>query len=93
MPGLAGLSGMPYPTFLVWNALGGFAWGVGFCLVGYFAGASYERVAATIGRGTAVVVGVIVIGALIVWHLRRRRREAEEQEQWDAEHPEITEPD
>lgn len=92
MPGLAGLSGMPYPRFLVWNALGGFAWGIGFCLVGYFAGASYEKVATTIGRGTAVVVGVIVLGALIWWHFRRRRRDAAEQSQWEAEHPEVSEP-
>ena len=30
MPGLAGLSQMRYRTFLPWNALGGFVWGVGF---------------------------------------------------------------
>jgi membrane-associated protein len=93
MPGLAGLSRMPYPKFLLWNALGGFAWGVGFCLVGYFAGASYEKVAAQIGRGSAIVVGVIVVGALVWWHFRRRRRDAAEQEQWEVEHPKISEPD
>jgi membrane protein DedA with SNARE-associated domain len=75
MPGLAGLSRMRYPKFLLWNALGGLSWGIGFCLVGYFAGASYERVASLIGRGTAVVVGVIAVAALVVWRLRRRRRE------------------
>ena len=56
MPGLAGLSEMRYGKFLVWNALGGLIWGVGFSLVGYFAGASYEKAAATIGRGTAIVL-------------------------------------
>jgi membrane-associated protein len=90
VPGLAGLSRMPYPKFLVWNALGGLAWGVGFCLVGYFAGASYEEVASVIGRGTAIVVVVIVVGALVWLHFRRRGREADEQEEWEAEHPEAS---
>jgi membrane protein DedA with SNARE-associated domain len=90
MPGLAGLSRMPYPKFLVWNALGGLVWGVGFCLAGYFAGASYERVASVIGRGTAIVVGILVVGGLVWWHFRRRRREADEQDQWEAEHPQAS---
>jgi membrane-associated protein len=72
MPGLAGLSQMRYGKFLVWNALGGLIWGVGFTLVGYFAGASYEKVAATIGRGSAIVLAVIVIGLLVAWDVRRR---------------------
>jgi len=76
MPGLAGLSQMPYRTFLPWNALGGLIWGVGFSLVGYFAGESYEKVASEIGRGTAIVIALLVIGALVVWHFRRRRAEA-----------------
>jgi len=75
MPGLAGLSQMPYRTFLPWNALGGLIWGVGFSLVGYFAGESYEKVASEIGRGTAIVIALLVIGALVVWHFRRRRVE------------------
>jgi membrane-associated protein len=80
MPGLAGLSRMRYRTFLFWNALGGIAWGITYSLVGYFAGASYENVASSIGTGTAVVIAVLVIAGLVVWRVRRRRREqAEEQ--------------
>lgn len=76
MPGLAGLSRMRYRTFLAWNALGGLAWGVTFCLVGYFAGASYERVASRIGEGSAVVIAVLAVVALVVWRVRRKRAEA-----------------
>jgi membrane-associated protein len=72
MPGLAGLSQMRYGKFLVWNALGGLIWGVGFTLVGYFAGASYEKVAGTIGRGSAIVLAAIVVGLLVLWEVRRR---------------------
>jgi membrane-associated protein len=72
MPGLAGLSQMRYRKFLVWNALGGLIWGVGFTLVGYFAGTSYEKVAATIGRGSAIALAAIVIGLFVLWEVRRR---------------------
>jgi len=76
MPGLAGLSRMPYGTFLRWNALGGLVWGVTFTLVGYFAGASYEKVASAIGKDAAILIGVVVFVGLVVWHVRRRRAEA-----------------
>jgi membrane-associated protein len=72
MPGLAGLSQMRYGKFVVWNALGGLIWGVGFTLVGYFAGASYEKVAGTIGRGSAIVLAAIVFGLFVLWEVRRR---------------------
>lgn len=77
MPGLAGLSEMRYPSFLMWNAIGGLLWGVGFCLLGFFAGASYERVARDVGRGTAIVIVAAVVVLLFGWHLRRRRSERE----------------
>ena len=79
MPGLAGVSQMRYRTFLLWNALGGIAWGVTFSLVGYLAGASYQKVASTIGRDTAIVVGVLVVVGLVVWRVRRKRAEKAEE--------------
>ena len=44
VPGLAGMSRMPYRRFLVANAAGGLCWGVGYTLLGYFAGHAYKRV-------------------------------------------------
>ena len=75
MPGIAGLSRMPYRVFLAWNALGGLAWGITFTLVGYFAGASYEKVASAIGKGAAVVIALLVISGIVFWRVRRRRQE------------------
>jgi membrane protein DedA with SNARE-associated domain len=75
MPGIAGLSQMRYRTFLLWNALGGITWGLTYSLVGYLAGASYERVASDIGKGAALVVAALVIAALVVWWVRRGRGE------------------
>jgi membrane-associated protein len=76
MPGLAGVSRMPYRQFLLFNALGGLVWGVTFCLVGYLAGSSYKEIESTVGRSGAVVTTVLVIVALGVW-LRRRHRVSE----------------
>ncbi|MFN0283324.1 MAG: DedA family protein [Kineosporiaceae bacterium] len=73
MPGLAGVSRMPYRRFLLFNAVGGIAWGVTFCLVGYLAGNSYTVVERTVGRAGAVVTLLVVLGALVVWQVRRRR--------------------
>jgi membrane protein DedA with SNARE-associated domain len=73
MPGLAGLSGMRYPRFLFWNALGGLVWGVGCVLAGYLAGSSYQKVAGYLGKGGAAVIAAVVVLAVIVWHVKRRR--------------------
>jgi len=74
MPGLAGVSRMPYRRFLLFNALGGFAWGLTFCLVGYLAGESYHVVERQVGTAGAVITGAAVLVALFVWHRRRSAR-------------------
>jgi membrane-associated protein len=74
MPALAGVSHMPYGRFLAWNAAGGLVWGIGVVLLGYFAGASYAKVEQLLGRSSAVLLGLVVIAALVVWHRHRRRR-------------------
>jgi membrane protein DedA with SNARE-associated domain len=76
MPALAGSSDMRYRTFFVYNALGGILWGTVVVMGGYLAGASYKAVESWLGRGGAVVVGVVAVGAAVVWHLRRRRARA-----------------
>jgi membrane protein DedA with SNARE-associated domain len=76
MPGLAGVSRMPYRRFLLWNAIGGIVWGVTFCLVGYLAGNSYEVVERQIGLWGAVATVLVVVGLVVVLHVRRRRAEA-----------------
>lgn len=75
MPALAGVSRMPYRRFLPWNAIGGLTWGVVVVLVGYAAGAGFERAASVIGRGSAVAVGVVAVGAFLVIRHRRRREQ------------------
>lgn len=77
MPALAGLSRMPYRRFLAWNAAGGLIWGVGVTLLGYFAGASYQKVEQALGRGSAVLLALLVVAALVGWQRHRRARDRE----------------
>ncbi|MGU3432932.1 DedA family protein [Actinomycetes bacterium M1A6_2h] len=77
MPALAGISRMPYPKFLTWNALGGLVWGAGFVTLGFVAGNSWEAVAKTVGRDAALIVVAIVVIALVVWRVRKHRAKTE----------------
>lgn len=74
MPGMAGTAGMPYRRFLVWNAAGGLIWGVGFTLLGYLAGASYQKIENYAGKLSEVILAVVILGALALF-VRSRRRE------------------
>ena len=75
MPALAGTARMPYPKFLAYNAAGGIVWGAAVVLVGYFAGQSYAKVEAIVGRGAALVVLGMGLVALVVWQVRKHRAE------------------
>ncbi len=72
MPGLAGTAGMPYRTFIKWNAAGGVVWGAGFTLLGYAAGASYTKLETYAGRaGQGVLIVVLLL--VVLWYARHRR--------------------
>jgi membrane protein DedA with SNARE-associated domain len=87
MPFLAGTAHMPYRRFLAYNAAGGLVWGVGSVLLGYLAGNSYAAIEKTFGRATALVVAAVVVIGLVVWSIRRRRREATRPDDGDASRP------
>jgi membrane-associated protein len=75
IPGLAGMSGLRYRVFLFYNALGGVIWGVGYTLLGYVVGVSFERILKEVGLWSlAVVAGVVVLALVIHLILRRRER-------------------
>ena len=75
VPAMAGTAGMPYRTFLSFNALGGSVWGVAFVLLGFFSGAAWERASRYAGWAGLALLGVIVLG-YIVFRVIRARREA-----------------
>ena len=69
VPTIAGVTRMPYKTFLPYNVAGGVLWACGFVFVGYLAGDSYRRVEHIVGPAGlllgafVVVTGVVVIAA------------------------------
>jgi membrane protein DedA with SNARE-associated domain len=74
VPSLAGMSNMHYPTFLVFNVAGAVAWGTGFTLLGYFAGASWRQVERVASRTGLVLLGLVVVGFAVAFLVRRIRR-------------------
>jgi membrane-associated protein len=89
MPALAGTARMPYRTFVLFNAIGGIVWGIGYCLLGYLAGSAYAVVERRVGTGFAIVLAVLVAGAVAVWAVRRHRRGDPEDQQ--EGHPALAE--
>jgi undecaprenyl-diphosphatase len=74
IPGLAGMSRLPYPRFLAFNVAGGAIWATGFVLLGYAVGSQYKSVehnASLVGYG---IIGLVVAYALYRY-LRHRRRQ------------------
>jgi undecaprenyl-diphosphatase len=89
VPGLCGVSEMPYRTFALWNLLGGAVWATGFVLLGYFAGAGWHQVEHYASLASWVAVGVaavVVIGLVLL-----KRRAEKKAEAWldEAETPEA----
>jgi membrane protein DedA with SNARE-associated domain len=70
---LAGINGMPWSVFLVWNALGGILWAatVGFGV--YALGRVAEDVIAVAGPIAAAGLAALVVVALVVRHRRSVR--------------------
>jgi membrane-associated protein len=79
---LAGINHMRFREFFFWNALGGISWGISFGLAGYFGGHAAAHVIEQFGIVAAIVLGVVVIGALVFMRVRehRARQRAEEAE-------------
>ncbi|MFC5908274.1 DedA family protein [Streptacidiphilus monticola] len=72
VPGLCGVSEMPYRRFLFWNVLGGAVWATGFVLLGYFAGAGWHRVEHYASVASWIFVGVILLAVAGLVLLKRR---------------------
>lgn len=71
VPGLAGMARMPYGQFLLFNILGGIAWGSTFVLAGYLAGESWRRVEAVAGQASLILLALIIVAFVLRWATRR----------------------
>ncbi|MDX6668385.1 MAG: hypothetical protein QOK04_1765 [Solirubrobacteraceae bacterium] len=71
---LAGITGMEWRSFLVWNALGGITWAATVGLAGYAIGKTAETAIQTAGLAVGIAAVVLVAMGYAWWHWRRHRR-------------------
>jgi membrane-associated protein len=79
MPSMAGMSGMRYRTFLLWNALGGIFWAPGCVLLGYAFASALDVVGETLTWAPLVILAIIIV-IMVVLHIRKERKEEVEGE-------------
>jgi membrane-associated protein len=73
---LAGSSGMRWPKFLFYNALGGIAWATSVALLVFYLGKSAEHAVHLLGIAGAI--GAVLAGVTVYSVARRRRTHATE---------------
>jgi membrane protein DedA with SNARE-associated domain/membrane-associated phospholipid phosphatase len=77
IPGLAGMARMPYRTFVFYNVTGGAIWATGMALIGYLAGASWQRAAHLATRVGLVALALLALGFSLTLLARSMRRHSE----------------
>jgi membrane protein DedA with SNARE-associated domain len=77
VPSMAGMSGMRYRTFLVWNAIGGLIWAPGCVLLGYAFSKSLDTVGKYLTWAPFALIGIVIV-VYVGLHLRRKRLEKAE---------------
>jgi membrane protein DedA with SNARE-associated domain len=77
MPSMAGMSGMRYRTFFLWNAAGGLIWAPGCVLLGYAFATALDVVGKTL---TWAPIAIFVIALAIYGGLHWRKRRLEKAE-------------
>jgi membrane protein DedA with SNARE-associated domain len=75
---IAGISGMHWAKFLIFNAIGAALWVAVWCSIGYFSGSHIDSIYNTAARYStylAIAFGVLVLAwiARVVWRRRARR--------------------
>ncbi len=59
---VAGISRMPWRTFVVYNALGGAVWATAAVMVGYLLGGSVDLIQRWAGRASLLLLGLVGVG-------------------------------
>lgn len=78
MPSMAGMSGMRYRTFLVYNAAGGLLWGAGCVFLGYAFASALNTVSQYLTWLPLALLAAVIAGYGAVHLYRRRGERAEE---------------
>jgi membrane protein DedA with SNARE-associated domain len=70
---MAGISGMRFSHFFIYNALGGITWATTVGLVAYFAGDAAAKAINQFGVFAAIAIGVMIVGLVVFVRVRERR--------------------
>jgi membrane protein DedA with SNARE-associated domain len=70
---MAGITRMTWWRFLFWNAAGGIVWAVAIGLLAFYAGKAAADALARYGVYAAIGGGILLVVALVVLHVWRRR--------------------
>jgi len=73
----AGASHMRWRTFFIFNVLGAISWAVVMTLLGFFFGKSWELLEQYIKGAGFVLAGIVVIAIIVLQLIKRRKRIAE----------------
>jgi membrane-associated protein len=87
-PSVAGMSGMRYRTFIIWNAAGGLIWGTGCVVLGY-AFANALNTVSTYLTWVPFALIAVALAVLVAIHFRRRARERAEGASYAASDAEV----
>jgi len=68
---LAGVNGMNYPKFFLYNAIGAITWGLGNCLFGYYFGKNMDLILSIIHKIGWVTLAIIIF-MILLWYIWRR---------------------
>ena len=70
---LAGANRMPWPSFLVYNALGGIGWAGGYSLAAFLLGRQMEKISGPLGLALGIVA-VAAVGSAFLFLKRNEKR-------------------
>jgi undecaprenyl-diphosphatase len=65
---------MPWPKFLLWTIPGCIAWVASLSVLAYLAGAIAQAIGDALDIGGWVLLPVVILGLVILWRRRRRRK-------------------
>jgi undecaprenyl-diphosphatase len=74
LPGLAGMLGLRYRTFVLWTGAAATVWAASHVLLGYLAGAGWRQVHQLSGRVGLGLALTVVVGLAVAWLVRRPAR-------------------
>jgi membrane-associated protein len=78
LPGLAGMLGLRYRTFVLWTGAAATVWAVAHVLLGYAAGADWRHIHHLTGRAGLLLAGAVLVALAVAWLLHRPAKHDEE---------------